>query len=151
VMRMDARMRGFQQGMLRSKRVLGLLLLALPVGLSQIDIAGRSVGSYIAELVFPPASARRAPRSFGADLRQPQAPVRLPAFVPWAPALAPPAPPPVFRQPATGPAFGAVTPSDVRKPPEFFAVSKPLRQESRGAKAERGPDDAPHRTARAPL
>jgi len=159
-MRMDARKRGFQQGMLRSKGVLSLLLLALPVGLSQVDIAGRSAGSYLADLVFPPASARRAPRgarSFDADLRHPPAPVQLPAFAPSLPVFAPPAPSPALRQPAAAPAFGALphprlpAPTEARKPPRFFAVSKPVREESRSARAERPPGEAPHRTGRAPL
>jgi hypothetical protein len=159
-MRMDARKRGFQQGMLRAKGIMGLLLLALPVGLSQVDIAGRSAGGYIADLVFPPASARRAPRgprAFGADLRHAPAPVQPPAFAPLPQVFAPSAPPPVFRQPAAARAFGAMphprppAPSEARKPLGFLAVSRPVREESRSTKAERPPGEAPRRTARAPL
>ena len=131
-MRMDARKRGFLHRVLRSKGCLGLLLLALPVGLSQVDIAGRSVGSHVGQLVFPPADARRAARGhrfFDTDFRHPSAPVQLPAFAPSGrvPAAFVPSPQtPVFGQPATTPAFGAVpharpsAPGDARKPPGFL-------------------------------
>ncbi|HXE88822.1 MAG TPA: S8 family serine peptidase [Hyphomicrobiaceae bacterium] len=161
-MRMDARKRGFLHGVLRSKGCLGLVLLALPVGLSQVDIAGRSVGSHIGQLVFPPADARRAsrgPRAFDTDFRHPSAPMQLPAFAPSGrvPAFAPSPQTPAFGQSATTPAFGAVPharPSasgDARKPPAFFAVSKPVREESRIGKGGRRDGDAPHRAARAPV
>ncbi len=178
-MRMGARRRGFLWAVLRSKGSLSLLLLALLFGLCQLEIAGRSVGGFIAEFAIPPADARRAsarePRSFDADVRASPAPLQLPAFAPSGrvppfapslptpafapspPAFAPSVPPPSFRQPATAPAFGAVSqgrptaPANVGKPPGFFADSVPGRGKSRSGKAGRRDGDAPHRIARAPL
>jgi len=158
---MDARKRCFLHGVARSRGLLGLLLLVLVVGLSQIDIGGRSAGRYLAEIVVPPADARRAsrgPRAFDSDLRRPFAPAQ-PAFGPSSgtQAFAPLPQPPAFGQPTTAPAFGTVPharpfpPGDVRRPHGFFAVSKPVREESRVGKAERRNFDAPHRTARPPM
>jgi subtilase family protein len=170
-MRMHARKRGFLLVALRSKGLLSLSLLGLLVGLSQVHIAGRSAGSFIAQLVFPPADARRSsrgPGSFDSDLRHPSAPVQLPAFAPsgrapgFAPlpqtrAFTPPAPPSAFRQPAAAPPFGTVphvraaAPAEVGKPPGLFAASKLVREASRIVKAERRDGDALHRMGRAPL
>jgi subtilase family protein len=138
-MRMGARKRGFLQGQLCSKGFLGLSLLVFLVGLFHLDIAGRSLGSVIAEIVVPPADARRASareqRSFDSGLRHPPAPVTLPAFVPSGrvPAFAPlpqaPAFVPATRVPASAPspqAFAPAVPAPtLRQPataPAFGAV-----------------------------
>src|SRR5262245_3716101 len=124
-MRMGARKRDFVWAVLRSKGPLSLLLLALLLGLCQLEIAGRSLGSLIAELAIAPADARRAsarlPRSFDSGLRHspgslqlpafapsPQTPAfvaaaRTPAFAATAAAPAPSVPLPVSRQPDTAP------------------------------------------------
>jgi subtilase family protein len=168
-MRMGARKRGFLPAAVPlSKGALAPLLLVLLAALPQVDIAGRSVGSHIAQLAFPPADARRdfarRARAFDSDLRHPSAPVQLPAFAssarvpPVAPPFAPlPTAPPAFRQPAAAPAFGAppnvrpTAPSDLRKPSGFFAAAKPVRQESRSGKSELRGGDGPQRTVRPPL
>src|SRR5262245_36783360 len=171
-MRMGARKRGFLQAVRPSRGALGALFLILLAALFQLDVGGRSVGSHIAELAFPPADAgrasRRGPRSFGGDLRHPSAPVQLPAFAsvvrapafaasPQMPALPPPAPPQAFRQPAVTPAFGArahlrpSAASDMGKPPSLLAVSTSVRQGSRSGEGGLRDGDAPHWAARPPL
>ena len=132
-MRMGARKRGFLWAVLRSKGSMCLQLLALLLGLCQLEIAGRSVGSFVAELAISPADARRAstrsPGIFNSDPRHTSAPLQLPAFAPSGrvpafaltpqmPAFGPAARTPVFgtpaaiapssRQPVTAPPFGAV-------------------------------------------
>ena len=117
-MRMGARKRGFLWAVLRSKGSLSLLLLALLVGLCQLEIAGRSVGSFIAELAISPADARRAPtrlpRSFDSDLRHAPAPLQqLPSFAPSGrvPAFVPSPQMPAFMPAARAPAFAPSPPA----------------------------------------
>jgi hypothetical protein len=138
---MGARKRGFLWALLRSKGSLSLLLLALFLGLCQLEIAGRSIGSVIAELAISPADARRASarltRSFDSDLRRAPAALQLPAFVPSGrvPAFAPspqtPAFVPAARSPALAPsppAFASSAPAPAtRQPvaaPPFGAVPR---------------------------
>ncbi len=153
-MRMDARKRGFLYGALRSKGFLSFALLALVVGLTQLEVSGRSLGSLIGDLVIAPADARRASTrgtQFGSDLRHPPAPVQLPAFVPSGrvQAFAPLPQTPAFA-PATVPHARPSFSADARKPLSgSFAVAKPIRAESRSGRAGRRDGDAPHRIARA--
>jgi hypothetical protein len=87
-MRTGARRRGFLQVQWRSRGLVGLVLLALLVGLLQVEIGGSSAGSAIVQLLISPADARkspgRGPRRFGMDPRGTPDVFQLPAFLPSA-------------------------------------------------------------------
>src|SRR5262245_13941611 len=110
-MRKGGRKRDFLWMVLRSKGSLSLQLLTLLIGLCQLDIAGRSVGSFIAEFAISPADARRAsarlPRSFDSDLRRAHTSLQLPALAPsgGVPAFVPSPQMPVLVPAVRAPAF----------------------------------------------
>jgi hypothetical protein len=154
---MGGQKRHFRQMRLRSRRLPGLLLLALPIGLSQLEVAERSAGSFIAQFLISPADARKAsaglPHAFGPNPGHPPAAVQLPAFPP--PAHAPTFPP--SGNDAGFAAFPYSQPSppvNAHEPPGISAPPKPIPEEPLSDTAgtwDSDDSDAPHRISRAPL
>jgi hypothetical protein len=146
---MGGQKRHFPQMRLRSRRLPGFLVLALSAGLSQLEVGGRSAGSFIAQLLISPADARKASAGSSHAFGPPPAAVQLPAFTP-------PAHTQAFPPSGNDAGFAAFPhsepspPANGHEPSSFSAPAKPIPEEPLSDTAGGRDGDAPHRISRAP-